>query len=247
MIALSEVRALQQKKYRDRDGLFLVQGPKLVGELLRSSFSVIAVFGTSEAIDALGDAKVPLQVLAAHQVEKLGTQKSGNVLVAVVEQPNTTPVRALGADELIFALNGVADPGNMGTLLRIADWFGVNRILCSLECVEVFNPKCVQASMGSLFRVPVETCVLEERIPHLQRGGAVLYRADMDGTPVHRTSLQRPAILVLGSESHGISAAINALPGITIAVPRAGKAESLNVAMAASALGMEFLRQHQAG
>lgn len=247
MIPFSEVKALQQKKYRDRDGLFLVQGPKLVRELLSSSFSVVAVFGTAEAIDALGDARVPLQVLAPHQLEKLGTQRTGNVLVAVAEKPNIAPAQALGADDLIFALDGVADPGNMGTLLRIADWFGVNRILCSPACVEVFNPKCVQASMGSLFRVPVETCVLEERIPHLQNGGAVLYRADMDGTPVLQTSLQRPAILVLGSESHGISAAIEALPGITIAVPRAGKAESLNVAMAASALSMEFLRQHQAG
>ena len=214
---------------------------------LRSSWSVVAVFGTAEAIDELGDVQAPLQVLAPHQVDKLGTQKSGNVLVAVAQQPIPTPITALGSDDLVFALDGVADPGNMGTLLRIADWFGVNRILCSLACVEVFNPKCVQASMGSLFRVPVERCELGSRLAQLIEGGAALYRADMGGSPVHQVELRRPAILVLGSESHGISATIHALPGSTIAVPRAGNAESLNVAMAASALSMEFLRQHQAG
>ena len=177
MIALSEVKALQQKKYRDRDGLFLVQGPKLVGELLRSSWSVVAVFGTAEAIDELGDVQAPLQVLAPHQVDKLGTQKSGNVLVAVAQQPRTTPITALGSDELVFALDGVADPGNMGTLLRIADWFGVNRILCSSACVEVFNPKCVQASMGSLFRVSFERCELGSSPRAVDRkGGSVVPR-----------------------------------------------------------------------
>ncbi len=173
----------------------------------------------------------------------MGTLESGNTMIAVAAMPAPMPIAPLQEDELVLALDGIADPGNMGTLLRIADWFGARRVLCSTDSVEEFNPKCVQASMGSLFRVAVQRCDLPRELDRLRAEGAALYLASMEGDDAFTLRLQRPAILILGSESHGPSPAVRGIGARIIAVPRAGAAESLNVAMAASALCMEFLRQ----
>lgn len=235
------VRALHQKKNRQEQGLFLVQGPKLVAELLASSFRVIAI----HVADGAGQA-YPRDLVRehpAHEIGRMGTLESGNSVIAVAEMPADVPIHAIAEDELVIALDGIADPGNMGTLLRIADWFGVRRVLCSADSVEEYNPKCVQASMGSVFRVAVQRCELASELDRLRAEGATLYLASMEGRDVLAERLQRPAVLILGSESHGPSAAVRGVGARTIAVPRVGAAESLNVAMAASALCMEFLRQ----
>jgi TrmH family RNA methyltransferase len=238
---LKHVRSLQQKKYREEHGLFLVQGPKLVEELLRSGLPAEAIYATPEARTRL---RIPHAIeLPAHEMERLGTLESGNEVVAVV------PVRPQGAfaplamDELVLALDGIADPGNLGTVLRIADWFGIGRVLCSAGSVDVHNPKCVQASMGAIFRVQVHYGDLAALLGHQGRAGATTYLASMEGRSVFDVRLRRPAVLVLGSESHGVSDAVRAVQSELVAVPRFGAAESLNVAMAASALCMEFARQ----
>ncbi len=238
---LKFVRSLHQKKVREAEGLFLVQGPKLVGELLASGWPVRSLYATAEmaAQLRLNDA----EVLPAHELDRLGTLENGNSVVAVVERPAQNAFAPLGTDELVLALDGVADPGNLGTVLRIADWFGIARVLCDRGSVEVFNPKCVQASMGAVFRVAVHYVDLAEVLERERAAGATLYIASMEGRSAFDLQLRRPAILVLGSESHGVSAAVRALGGETLSVPRVGAAESLNVAMAASALCMEFTRQ----
>ena len=247
MIGPSLVRSLHHKKYRDREGLFLVQGRKLVEELLASGWPVRGMMATEEAVAGLEVAGLPLQVLPAAELKRLGTLVTGNELVAVVERPDEAPGGAPVAGELVLALDGVSDPGNMGTLLRIADWFGVRRVVCGARCVEVWNPKCVQATMGSLFRVRVEQASLPGLLQEWSTAGTMVYLADMSGTPVHQVALRRPAVLVMGSESHGLSAEVSSVPGTRVSVPGRGGAESLNVAMAASALCMEFLRQTEAG
>lgn len=238
---LKLVRSLHQKKYRDAEGLFLVQGPKLVAELLASGWPVRTLYATAAMAGRLHlrDAVV----LPPHELERLGTLESGNAVVAVVPRPAPVPVGALEADELVLALDGIADPGNLGTVLRIADWFGVRRVLCDRGSVEAFNPKCVQASMGAIFRVAVHYVDLAVELERLRADGAALYLASMEGRSVFSEPLKRPAVLVLGSESHGVSAEVRALEARTIAIPRVGGAESLNVAVAASALCMEFTRQ----
>lgn len=235
------MRALHQKKHRAEQGLFLVQGPKLVAELLASGWPVRAIHATAASAARIAHERV--QVHAAHDIERMGTLESGNQVVAVAEMPRRGAMAPLESGELVLALDGIADPGNLGTLLRIADWFGVRRILCSADCVEEFNPKCVQASMGSLFRVAVHRAALAPELDRLRTEGAALYLATMDGAEAFDAALRRPAVLILGSESHGHSPAVRALQAEAIAVPRAGQAESLNVAMAASALCMEFMRQ----
>jgi TrmH family RNA methyltransferase len=244
---LKRVRALHQKKFREETGTFLVQGRKVVAELLRSRYRAERVFAAESAarfIEPLtSKRRVPLHVLPEHELERLGTFEKGNELVAVARTPEAPGFRAPAADELMMAFDGVADPRNMGGLLRIADWFGIARVLCSPDCMEVFNPKCVQSTMGSLFRVEVRYAPLAEELTSCARAGCQVYLADMSGTPAFSVALSRPAILVLGSESHGLSDALRKIYATTVCVPRVGKAESLNVAMAASALCLEFTRQ----
>ena len=246
---LKRLRALQQKKFRGESRRFLVQGRKVVAEVLASRFRVETLLATEETAawvrPLAAERKVPVQILASHELDKIGTFEKGNELIAITHSPEPPPFRAPGPGELMFALDGVRDPRNMGGLLRIADWFGVKRVLCSHDSMEVLNPKCVQSTMGSLFRVEVRYANLATELAACAEAGAHVYLADMGGTPVFQAKLARPAVLVLGSESHGHSeSASSALAHATvISIPRLGQAESLNVAMAAAALCTEFARQ----
>lgn len=238
---VKRVRALHQKKVRLAERLFLVQGRKLVTELLSSPLIIEELFATQEAASYLGDA--PVTVLADHELERMGTFEKGNEVVALVRMPAESALRMPAADELVLALDGVSDPGNLGTLLRIADWFGVKQVWCSGDSVDVYNPKCVQATMGSLFRVEVREVELASILERATQAGVQVYKAEASGTDVFTTELSRPAVLVLGSESHGLSAEVKNAPGRSIAIPNFGEAESLNVAAAAAALCMEFARR----
>jgi len=245
---LKRIRALQEKKHRTLTKRFLVQGRKVVSELLLSAWKTERVLATDEGAEFIREIatkkKVPVDILPAHELDRVGTFEQGNELVAVAELPEQGPFRAPATGELVLALDGIRDPRNMGGLLRIADWFGIRQVLASQDSIEVYNPKCVQSTMGSLFRVSVRYARLIDELPKCGALGAKIYIADMDGVPVWGAKLERPAVLVLGSESHGLSQAVrDAMETTVIAVPRVGKAESLNVAMAASALCSEFSRQ----
>jgi TrmH family RNA methyltransferase len=244
---LKRVRALQQKKFRAESGRFLVQGRKVVAELLASTVRAELLLASAEAAAWIGPAAaragVPVHVIPEHELVRVGTFEKGNELVAVAVAPDPPPFRAPAGGELMLALDGVHDPRNLGGLVRIADWFGLPRILCSPDCMEIHNPKVVQSTMGSLFRVPVRYAPLDEELRRCAAAGASVFLASMDGAPVFETRLTLPAVLVLGSESHGLSETLRALGAPVIAIPRYGRAESLNVAMAAAALCTEFARQ----
>lgn len=231
---------MHRRKEREEQGLFLVQGRKLVAELLSSGRSVDGLYATEAAAKAMGlrDARI----LPEHVLERMGTLQTGNEVVAVVRTPAAVAPRLPGPEAFILALDGVSDPGNLGTLLRIADWFGADQVWCA-GGVDPYNPKAVQASMGSIFRLP--PCVVGDLPGELARSAAAqveVYKAEASGTSVFEQRLRRPSVLVLGSESHGLSAAVKAAPGRSIAVPARGGAESLNVAAAAAALCMELVR-----
>lgn len=242
---LAAVRTLHTRKGRREQGLFLVQGAKLVAEALGSTLERVALYAAEQAVQRMhaNDAVA----LPEHELQRMGTLESGNEVVAVMRMPTHAPIKSLHADELVLALDGIADPGNLGTILRIADWFGVQRVLCSNDSVDVYNPKCVQASMGAIFRVETHYAELPIVLSDLRDTGAALHIASMEGEGVFGMALKRPVVLVLGNESHGVSQAVRELQGTLVSVPRVGAAESLNVAMAASALCMEYTRQHQGG
>jgi len=238
---LKLARSLQQKKFRDQLGLFLVQGPKLVGELLRSSWPVEAIYATEVAMvkhDLHKAIAVP-----PHELDRIGTLESGNEMIAVARKAAVGPLKDLGPEELVLAMDGITDPGNLGTVLRVADWFGIKRVWCNSGSVDVYNPKCVQASMGAIFRVTVDQVDLPDLLKRQHALGATIYYATMGGASVFGKDLARKAIIVLGSESHGISAEVLQVGGQAISVPGSGGSESLNVAMAAAALCTEFSRQ----
>ena len=239
--AIKRVRALHRKKGREEHGQYLVQGRKLVQEMFAEGIRPEALYATADAASLPGMADAV--VMADHELARMGTLETGNEVVAVLRIPVHAPPSQINADALVLALDSVGDPGNMGTIIRLADWFGVQDLLLGAGCVDPFNPKCVQSAMGSLFRVRVHEVDLPERLKILTAASVHLHRAEMNGTPAFDAALQRPAILVLGSESHGISPEVSALPGNALSVPRIGGGESLNVAMAAAALCMEFARQ----
>ena len=238
---LIAVRELKHKTGRKDQGRFLVQGSKLVLEALDGPYECAALYATEEAAWRLRTRDAI--ILPKHELERMGTMESGNEVIAVMEMPLHAPVRSVEKNELVLALDGISDPGNLGTILRIADWFGVRRVLCSEESVDVYNPKCVQASMGGIFRVEAHYVDLPTTLSMLRAEGAALHIASMEGEMVFRMKLERPVVLVLGNESHGVSQGVRELEGTLVSVPRVGQAESLNVAMAASALCMEYTRQ----
>ena len=242
---VKRLRELQQKKGREQHGLFLVQGRKLLRELLASPLVVDSIHATEQAARELGLRDAVMH--PPHDMERMGTLESGNEVVAVVHIPRNTPPQTPRNGALVLALDGISDPGNLGTLLRIADWFGADHVWCSPDCVEAWSPKCVQASMGSLFRVPVRYGDLPAAILDAIGANAHVYKAEASGESAFSINLARPAVLVLGSESHGLRDAVKNGPGRSIAVPRYGSSESLNVAAAAAALCMEFARRSTGG
>ena len=237
---LKRVRALHQRKFREAEGLFLVQGRKMVQELLASQLELrVACHGRSLPVAGLDRCLIA----PAHDLERMGTFAHGNEVVAVVRKPVPSSLRLPSAGRFVLAVDDVSDPGNLGTLLRIADWFGAEQLWCSMESVEVWNPKCVQASMGSLFRVAVVPTDLSSALLKANEGNVHIYKAEASGADVFTVELVRPAVLVMGSESHGLSKGVLDSPGTSIAIPAFGGAESLNVSAAAAALCMEFVRQ----
>ncbi len=238
---VNRLRLLHQKKQREAQGLFLVQGRKVVQELLASPLRVDSIHATEQAAKDLRLKEAVIH--PAHDLARMGTLEDGNEVIAVVRTPAPLPPTPPLNTELVLAFDGISDPGNLGTLLRIADWFGIVQVWCSPDCVEAYNPKCVQASMGSLFRIDVRKGELPAGIMDALGVGAHVYKAEASGEDVFAIPLVQPAVLVLGSESHGLSDGVKHGPGRSIAVPRMGSAESLNVAAAASALCMEFTRR----
>lgn len=250
---LKRVRALHRRKEREQQGLFLVQGRKLVIELLASSLEVEELYATGEAAQELGllpseradnpsDKRTSATILPTYDMERMGTLQSGNEVLAVVRIPAPTALHMPGSGRFILALDGVSDPGNLGTLLRIADWFGAAQVWCA-GGVDPFNPKAVQASMGSLFRL--QPCAIDDlpaALAQAQKAQVAVYKAEASGANVFSVGLKKPCILVMGSESHGLSEGVRSAPGTSIAIPGGGGAESLNVAAAAAALCMELVR-----
>jgi TrmH family RNA methyltransferase len=237
------VRSLQRKHARQAEGLFLVEGPTLVREALDAGWAIERVVATGEWVPpaSLRDRCV---VATASELASVSAMESPNQVLAVVRMPADAPAGApLG---LVLCLDDVQDPGNLGTILRTAAWFGAERIVCSPSCVERFNPKVVQASMGAVFRMPVHVTPL---VPYLRSlpDSVLVAGACLDGESVYTVAAIEPAVMVLGNEAHGIAADVLPLVRRRLTIPRVGSGESLNVAMAAAILCSEWRRKGGAG
>lgn len=216
------IQSLKQKKFRVQHGLFVIEGEKLVNEFLNSHWEVEQVYATKEWN---GDA---VQV-TNKDLTRISSLKTPNKVLALVKIPNSERI-VFG--DVVLALDGVKDPGNLGTIIRLADWFGVQNILCSQDCVELYNPKVVQSTMGSIIRVNVQYVDLQLTLQELK--GYQLCAAVMHGENVFNVSIPKKTILLVGSESHGLSQDLLELAHQKITIPKSekSKAESLNVANA---------------
>lgn len=236
-----QVVALHRKRERAAAGLFLVEGVKLVDELLAAGWAVEGLYATADWRRARAVAPpVPVRDVTEAELARLSALETPHAVLAVARIP--PPRRIARGTGLALLLDDVRDPGNVGTILRAADWFGVAGVVLSPESADRFNPKVVQASMGAVFRVPVEVCApeafLRETPPGTLRAGACL-----DGDNVYTAALTQPAALVLGNESRGIAPALAPLLDRRLAIPRTGRGESLNVAMATALFCAEWQRE----
>lgn len=233
---LKKIKSLHQAKQRRLAQLFVVEGVKPVAELLASNFEIVDLFYT--------EAPYPLPEFAVQvdqaQLQALSALSAANKVLAIAKMPKI-PAAQPHTPGLKIALDAVSDPGNMGTILRLADWFAVDEVIVGERCVELFNPKVVQAAMGSLFRVKLAEAKLSEFLP-LAAAESAVYGAVLDSSSIYSAPFQENAIVVFGSESHGIAAELEPFLTHRVSIPRYGGAESLNVAMAAGIIMAEWRR-----
>ena len=232
------IKSLQQKKFRDELNFFVVEGEKMVEESLQhKSDYLIDLYYTSDSFVSHSQIQnEKFQLISDKDLKQISNLQTPNKSLAVFRKwPNST-------EKLHFyiALDGVQDPGNMGTIMRLADWFGVTKILCSHDTVDCFNPKVVQATMGAIFRIEIEYVDLAE---HLNTLKLPVYGALLEGENIYSKSMIPKGVLVLGNEGKGISDAVKKTIDFPISIPRFGAAESLNVSTAGAILLSEFFRK----
>lgn len=238
---ISLVKSLHQKKFRKEEQLFIVEGLKSILEFLNSSFVLHTIYATSGIFPKLANLSHKQKVFEVSDADllKISTLKQPQGILAIFQIPENEVLHPQIIDEMTFVLDGIQDPGNLGTIIRTADWFGFKRIICSENTVEAFNPKVVQATMGSLSRVQVHYQSLVELLKSspLPKFGALL-----SGNNLFDIVWPKAGFLILGSEGNGISEDL--LPIITqpITIPGSGNTESLNVAISAAICMAELQR-----
>lgn len=231
------IKSLQLKKNRLKEKLFIVEGKKMVHELIKSDFTIYQIFATSEWILSNNISSVELIEISESDLLRISNLRTPNQVLAIVHITNfQIPISDIKKGGLCLVLDRINNPGNLGTIIRLCDWFSVNHLICSEDTVDVFNPKVVQATMGSLFRVQIE---YRNLVVFLNKINGVLpiYASCMDGEDIMSTKCRRDSVLLLGSESHGISP--NLIPFFTerVGIKNIGnQAESLNVAVATGIL-----------
>ncbi|MFY9243191.1 MAG: RNA methyltransferase [Polaribacter sp.] len=234
---LKTITSLSQKKYRQKHSLFLVEGVKVVNEILNSSFEVDTIFATEDFESNFSTDKII--TISEKDLQKVSNLKAPNKVLGLFKIPDEKPLQKTG---LTIVLDAINDPGNLGTIIRLCDWFGVTQLVCSKDTVDCYNPKVVQASMGSLTRVSVKYIDLKS---YLEETNLPTFIADMDGENVYKSKLPKEAILIMGNEANGVTDEIKKLVKNKISIPRFGEnqeIESLNVATATAILLSEFRR-----
>ena len=231
------IKSLHQKKYRTQHRLFVAEGVKMVGELLHSDISLKELYGTEEYVQ--DNPETAVQKISNAELARMSGLKTPNKVLGLFEIPDPKP---LDYSDWILALDHVQDPGNLGTIIRLCDWFGIKHLLCSEDSADCYNPKTLQSTMGSIARVNV---VYGPLLELSQKSKLPLIGATLEGDSVYERDLPPSGILVMGNESRGISAAIRSSLDLEVSIPpyRDSKAESLNVATATAVLLSELRRR----
>lgn len=233
---IKHIRSLEHKKFRDQYGVFVAEGPKVVNDL-KGHFELVELFEGEDA-DKVSFLDTPQHLLAIFKKRDSGTALQSYFAAMKRQQPT-----------LSLALDNVQNPGNLGTIIRLADWFGIEHIFCSPGCADIYNPKVVQATMGALARVQIHEVNLPQFMTEVQEAGTdfPIYGTFLDGENIYNTSLKPHGLIVMGNEGHGISAEVAKLVTHRLLIPNYPQgretSESLNVAIATAIVCSEFRRR----
>ena len=240
---LSRLRDLRDKKHREAAGVFVIEGEKVIGELLAANFPLLEIYATESWLEGRADRPGPpsselsrdarLRMVSADEMARASHFPTPSSVLAVGKISRLTLAPGALDHGLTLALDGIQDPGNVGTLLRLADWFALDRVLLSPDCADLFSQKVINASMGSFARTKVFTTTLAEAFAPVSATVPIL-GCDLEGTDVHTLPPTRDAIIVIGSEGRGLSPAVAARITQRVTIPKYGGAESLNAAIAAA-------------
>lgn len=242
---ISFITSLQQKKFRKQHESFIVEGIKSISEFINSNYQIDTIFSTSQAAAKLG--KIPHNIkfeeVSEQEISKISALNTPQGAVAVVKIPaaNELNIASLAGKHSIL-LDDIQDPGNLGTIIRTAEWFGFQQIICSIGTVDAYNPKVVQATMGSLSRISLYYIPLGDLIANC---GLPTYGALLDGTSIYEQEFGSEGLIIMGNEGNGISAENLPLVKHAVTIPAWGKAESLNVAVATTVFCSELARRRQ--
>jgi len=232
---LKLANSLQLKKYRTQEQSFLVEGGKSVQELLNSQFKITHLFVTDAFAQQfekqISENTAELHLCSDKDLEKIGTFKTNNAAIAIARIPTNEKFDI--QNEWVLALDDIRDPGNLGTIIRIADWYGITKILCSSNTVDIYNPKVINSSMGSFLRVRIFYTDLAEYLSQLK---VPIMGAFLDGDNAHKIKYPKAGVLVIGNESEGISKDVEQFISQKVNIPRFGGAESLNAGIATAVL-----------
>ena len=227
---IKDIQSLRHKKSREETGLFVAEGPKITGELLTIvPHHVKKVYGLKEWVEENKKllANTDHEIISQTELERLSQLQTPHEVVAVLHHFES--VEPLAQKDLILYLDTIQDPGNFGSIIRIADWFGIKHIVCGEGCADLYNIKVVQATMGSVARVNI---FYDEELQWLRKQNVSKYAAALDGESVYKLSKISNGIIIIGNESKGIQPAIMELVDKKITIPKTGGAESLNAAVA---------------
>ncbi|MDC1203989.1 RNA methyltransferase [Salibacteraceae bacterium] len=244
---------MDRKKNRKEHGLFIVEGEKMVNELInecetreKCAYRISELFYTldykTKFLEDLEELNVEQTEITETELAKISNFSSPNQVLALVNIPqDKVPYYE---EDIVLMIDGVIDPGNLGNIIRCADWFGINHVICSTNCVGLYNPKVVQASMGSIFRINVLYTLLPVVLAKMRKNNPLkpIYGATLDGENIYGMNLNENSAIVMGSESHGISEEVKAFLTKEVKIPQLGRGESLNVASATAILCSEFKR-----
>ncbi|QJD94442.1 RNA methyltransferase [Mucilaginibacter robiniae] len=240
---ISLIKSLQHKKFRREHQLFVVEGYKSVAEFITSPYSIQTLFYTPAIAAKLPKIpkKLNFQEITVAELEKITGLTTPQDALALVQVPDYTPVVLENIKQkFTLVLDGIQDPGNLGTIIRTADWFGIENIICSTDTVDAYNPKVVQATMGSLARVKVHYTTLTDLLTTLP---LPIYGALLNGKNIYTTNFGEEGLIVMGNEGNGLRPDIEQLISEAITIPRVGNAESLNVGIATALFCSELNRK----
>jgi RNA methyltransferase, TrmH family len=250
MISKNKIKFLQslsRKKFRDELGLFVAEGEKLITELMLSGFQFELLVVSNDLINKFNDIKCEKLIASDEELKKISLLTNSSSVIAVCSQRNNSLDDDIQINDITIVLDDIQDPGNLGTIIRLASWFGINQIVCSENTVDCYNPKVIQATMGAIAHVKISYCNLIWFLDDSIKKGRTVYGTFMEGDNIYKTKLVENAIVVFGNEGRGISQELKEIISQKISIPSFQNGhqtvESLNVSIAASIVCSEFRRR----